>query len=73
MANRHKHMKKASGGRTAYTGGDSNVAHEAAQKKGGGGVHIGKVSGSKSKSRIKKARGGCAGSDNNPFSSAHRG
>lgn len=63
--------KKASGGAVYYSGGDSNVAKEAAQKKRGGKV-MGKVSGKKSKPRLdKRARGGRVGSDKSPFSSAH--
>jgi hypothetical protein len=69
MANRHKFNK---GGRTAYSGGSSNVVKEAESnenfKKGGKAV---KMSGHKGKSRY--ASGGRAGCDKNPFSSAHRG
>jgi len=71
MANRHK-MHRAKGGRVVYSGADSNVAHEAEEKKHGGKVD-GKVAGHKGKHRIKKARGGGVGSDKHPFSSAHRG
>lgn len=84
MANHTKMSAKcrASGGRVAYSGGNSNVAKEAgstANYRGGG-----KVEGSKGKSRIKKARGGACsdkspmssagggGASKNPFSSAHR-
>lgn len=38
MANRHKMSCKASGGRVAYSGGGSNVAKEAAERKDGGRV-----------------------------------
>lgn len=67
MANRHKMQAKASGGRTYYQGGESNVAKEAAEKKRGGKVH-----GGKSKMRAdKRARGGRTGGSNmHPFSSA---
>lgn len=64
MANRHKMQAKASGGRTYYAGGNSNVAKEAAEKKKGG-----KVSGKKSKMTF-RARGGRTGSNTHPFSSA---
>ena len=70
MANRHKSFAK--GGRTAYSGGNSNVAKEAESEsnynKGG---KVSAVSGSKGKSRF--ARGGRAGCDTSPFSSAYRG
>lgn len=69
MANRHKFAK---GGRTAYSGGNSNVVKEAdsdANFKRGGKTT--KMSGSKGKSRF--ARGGRAGCDTSPFSSAHTG
>lgn len=83
MANHTKMSMKcrASGGRVAYAGGNSNVAKEAKSTenfRGGG-----KVDGAKAKSRIKKARGGATsspmssagggGASKNPFSSAHRG
>jgi hypothetical protein len=62
--------KKASGGRVYYSGGSSNVAAEAAEKKHGGKV-TGKAPGGKSKHRMdKRARGGRIGSDKSPFSSA---
>lgn len=63
--------KKASGGKVDYySGGNSNVAKEAAEKKRGGKV-MGKVHGKKSKMRLdKRARGGRVGSDKSPFSSA---
>jgi hypothetical protein len=62
--------KKASGGRVYYSGGSSNVAAEAAEKKHGGKV-VGKAPGGKPKHRMdKRARGGRVGSDKNPFSSA---
>lgn len=69
MAHRHK-VQRAKGGRVAYSGGASNVAHEAMEKKHGGKV-VGKVHGHKGKHRF--ARGGGVGSDKHPFSSAHRG
>ena len=62
--------KKASGGRVFYSGGNSNVAAEAAEKKSGGKV-VGNAPGGKSKHRMdKRARGGRIGSDKSPFSSA---
>lgn len=65
MANRHK---KASGGRTPYSGGSSNVAKEAAEKACGGALSM---DGGKAP---KKARGGSVGgSDKSPFSSAGGG
>lgn len=60
---------RASGGRTYYSGADSNVAKEAAEKKRGGALSMAE---NKGKS-IKKARGGSAGSDKSPFSSAGGG
>lgn len=64
--------KKASGGRVYYSGGNSNVAEEAAEKKHGGKV-TGKAPGGKSKARMdKRARGGrIGGSNSSPYSSAH--
>ncbi len=62
-----RHRKKASGGRVFYSGGDSNVASEAAEKKHGGKV-IGKVMGKKSRPRMdKRQRGGRIGSDKSPM------
>lgn len=72
MSNLKKMKCRASGGRVVYSGGASNVAKEAKEKKRGGGVDM-KVDGSKAKHRIHKARGGGVGSDKHPFSSAHRG
>lgn len=79
MANRHK-TQRASGGRVYYSGGQSNVAKEAAERKHGGKV-VGKMSGGACKPRLdKRARGGRVGSDKSPmvpgsakhpFSSAH--
>jgi hypothetical protein len=72
MAHRHKMQHRAKGGRVAYEGGESHVAHEAEEKKHGGGVkHVGKTHGHKGKRRY--ARGGKVGADKHPFSSAHRG
>ena len=66
MANRHK-VQRASGGRTYYQGGNSNVAKEAASTAGGF-KSGGKIQGRKSGGRLdKRARGGRTGS---PFSSA---
>lgn len=69
MANRHKFAK---GGRTAYNAASSNVVKEADSdenfKRGG---KTNKVGGSKGKHRF--ARGGRAGCDTSPFSSAHVG
>jgi hypothetical protein len=63
--------KKASGGRVFYSGGNSNVAAEAAEKKHGGKV-VGKAPGGKSKHRMdKRARGGRIATPSSPFSSAH--
>ena len=62
--------KKAGGGRVFYSGGNSNVAAEAAEKKHGGKV-VGKAPGGKSKSRMdKRARGGRIATPTSPFSSA---
>jgi hypothetical protein len=72
MANRHKAQCKAKGGRVEYDAQGSNVMKEAKEKKRGGGVEMGAVAGSKGKHR-RKARGGGVGSDQHPFSSAHRG
>ena len=59
--------KKASGGRVFYSGGNSNVAAEAAEKKHGGKV-VGKAPGKKSKARMdKRARGGRIGADKSPM------
>lgn len=75
MANRHK-AHKASGGRTVYAGGASNVVKEAEEKAAGGAVARksgGKVGGAKAHGRLdRKARkrGGRVGSNNHPFSSA---
>lgn len=71
MANRHKKFKK--GGRTVYSGAESNVAHEAEEKKHGGAAlhHDMKASGEKGRHRIHKKRGGAVGSDKHPFSSAY--
>lgn len=74
MAHRHKMQHKAKGGRVAYEGGASDVAHEAEEKgaaRGGAMKSGGKVAGHKGKHRY--ARGGKVGSDKHPFSSAHRG
>lgn len=81
MSHHRHHMKakKAHGGAMAnrddYSGsGEPNVVKEAKEKKHGGGVkHHGKVHGHKGKHRIHKNRGGGAGSDKHPFSSAYRG
>lgn len=54
-----KRIKRASGGRTFYTGAGSKVAKEAVEKKDGG--------------CVKKARGGGVGADKSPFSSAGGG
>ena len=71
MAHRHK-AHKAAGGRTFYSGGESNVAHEAAEKKHGGKVAA--MHGKKGHHRLAKhARGGKVGADKHPFSSAHIG
>ena len=62
--------KKAGGGRVFYSGGNSNVAAEAAEKKHGGKV-VGKAPGGKSKPRMdKRARGGRIATPTAPFSSA---
>ena len=69
MANRHSVQKRATGGKVYYSGSGSNVAKEAAQRKRGGKVV--KVAGDKGKARLdKRARGGRAGSDKIPYSSA---
>jgi len=69
MANRHKFAK---GGRTVYSGSGSNVVKEADSdanfKKGG---KVAKMEGHKGKHRF--ARGGRAGCDKEPYSSAHTG
>jgi len=70
MANRHKAQCRAKGGRTAYAGGSSNVAKEAAEMKRGGKA-VGKMPGGKGKGRF--ARGGGVGSDSSPMSSAGGG
>lgn len=83
MANHTKMTAKcrASGGRTVYSGGGSNVVSEAKSTKNyrGGG----KVEGDKGASRIKKSHGGATsspmssagggGATSNPWSSAHKG
>jgi hypothetical protein len=77
MANRH-HVKKAEGGRIAYTGKGSNVVKEEKNKEDSfsrGGAkkrkHGGKVEGEMAKPRLdKRARGGRIGADKSPFSSA---
>lgn len=62
--------KKAGGGRVFYSGGNSNVAAEATEKKHGGKV-VGKAPGGKSKPRMdKRARGGRIATPTSPFSSA---
>jgi len=61
-------QRRASGGRTYYSGGDSEVAKEAAEKKRGGKV-VG-MEGKGAKHRMHKKRGGGVGSDQHPFSSA---
>ncbi len=72
MANRHSVQKRAAGGKVFYAGADSNVAKEAAERKRGGKVV--KMAGKKGKARLdKRARGGRAGSDKNPYSSAKTG
>ena len=74
MATRHKMQARAKGGKVFYEGGDSNVAKEALERKRGGAVKRksgGKVPGFKSGGRLdKRARGGKAGSDKSPYSSA---
>ena len=78
-ARHHKHHK-AHGGEVYYSGGSSNVATEAAEKKRGGKVHRGKhvemPEHKKPKHRMdkkpRKAHGGRVGSDKAPFSSAAR-
>jgi hypothetical protein len=73
MAHRHKHHKKAKGGRVEYDAQGSNEMKEVHEKKHGGAVHEhGKVHGHKGKHRVHKARGGGVGSDKHPFSSAYR-
>jgi hypothetical protein len=67
MAHRHNVQKRASGGRTVYSGAGSNVAKEAAAKKCGGALAM------DGKGPAKKARGGGVGSDKSPFSSAGGG
>ncbi len=63
--------KKAGGGRVFYSGGSSNVAGEAAEKKHGGKV-VGKAPGGKSQPRMdKRARGGRIATPESPLSSAH--
>lgn len=76
---RARHMKKkASGGSVYYSGGKSNVAKEASEKKHGGEVkkEVDKPEGKKAKARMDKrprrASGGRVGSDKSPFSSAAR-
>lgn len=75
--------KKAKGGGMYYSGSESNVAKEAAEKKyggksckKGGKVKHMKAEGSKAKShlgKMKRATGGrTMGSDKAPFSSAHK-
>lgn len=53
---RHRHrLQKAKGGRTVYTGEGSNTAFEAKNEYNrGGGCHIGKVEGHRSKPRLDK-------------------
>ena len=64
---------------TAYAGGDSKVAAEAVNGKGGfkkGGKIVGKVAGDKammSAARMPRKSGGRAGSDCSPMSSAAKG
>lgn len=72
MANRHSVQKRAAGGRVAYNAVGSNVLKEAAERKRGGKVV--KVAGAKGKARLdKRARGGRAGADKSPYSSAKIG
>ena len=72
MANRHSVQKRAAGGKVYYAGGESNVAKEAAERKRGGKVV--KMAGKKGKVRLdKRARGGRAGADKSPYSSAKIG
>ena len=73
MAARHDVQKRASGGRTFYAGGGSNVAKEAFARKDGGRTY--KTGGAVAKPRFDKggkvrklARGGSA--DKSPYSSA---
>ena len=74
MAHRHKkHGKSVGGGTEVYAGKGSHVAHEAEEKKHGGGAkhHGMKAHGGRAKHRLdKRARGGRTGSDQSPFSSA---
>lgn len=74
--------KKAKGGGMYYSGSESNVAKEAAEKKyggksckKGGKVKHMKAEGSKAKShlgKMKRATGGRVGADKSPLSSAHK-
>ena len=61
---------RASGGRTYYSGAESNVAKEAVEKKRGGALSM---DDNKAKGFVKKARGGSVSSDKSPFSSAGGG
>ena len=74
MANRHKKHKAEGGKVRPYNAQGSNVEKEAEEKKDGGKVarkEGGPVEGKKCGGRLdKRARGGRAGSDKNPFSSA---
>ncbi len=74
MAHRHKHHKehKAKGGRTEYSAVGSNVMEEAHEKKRGG--KVAHMHHKKGHHRMdKRARGGGAGADHHPFSSAGSG
>ena len=74
---RHKVHEKARGGKAHHgkmdrTEEEHEVEHEAGLKRGGKAKHHGhKAHGGKAHHR--KARGGSAGSDKHPFSSAHEG
>lgn len=77
MKARHKKAHKAHGGEVFYSGGESNVAKEANEKKRGGKVKAHKAmkaEGGSAMSRLdRKGRktGGRVGADKSPLSSAH--
>lgn len=73
MAHRHKHHKKAHGGKVEDTVEKEHEEMGEAKKRGGAVKHA-KMHGHKGHHRLdKRARGGGVGADKHPFSSAHTG
>lgn len=72
MKNRHMKKGGAAHGKKTYAEDSAEVEKEAGLKRGGKAKHADhKASGGAAHAR--KARGGSAGSDKSPFSSAHEG